>query len=266
MADSTLKNLLNRLLPLALIFVASFVAGAEWQVVGELAHPVTGAQAVAYDSKIYIFGGESDETGGAVDIIQEFDPYDFSCRVLNIKMLEPRSHFVADKSGDSLVLATGVTFAFDEAGLIEGWKPYGLPTSLATHDYFRRINATGGVFGDKLYIVGGYAPIEFGFLSLPYIVEYDLRQRETTYSHPLVDAILPYQHLSAFLDSNLVIFGGVYNGVSNKILRFNLVTHELDTLALELSQPRAAGGVAVDYDGAAYLIGGYNETQRAIWI
>ncbi len=253
--------LLFILLPTNLLFSQA----NEWEKTGELCLPVANAQAVVYKEKIYILGGYSGESNEAVYAIQEFDPVSGSCTIVG-KMQTPRSGFIADIFNDSILICGGVSENTLKASSIEIWQPTNAAAIFATDSSLNRINPTGGIYKQSsLFVIGGYADPSFGIISpLSYIVELNLESKKATFVSEPSDEPLPYQQSSAFYDEGVYIFGGVYNGVSNKVHKFDISSHKNERIYPNLIRARAGAVAVKTEDGRIYLIGGYNERAAAI--
>jgi hypothetical protein len=71
--------------------------------------------------------------------------------------------------------------------------------------------------------------------------------------------------MSAVYGNDIYIFGGVVNGISQNIYKFNIINHSFEELDLKLLEPRAGGRAIVDdYFNNIYIIGGYNEASTAL--
>ncbi len=240
-----------------------FAQPNEWEKAGELCVPVANGQAVVYKEKIYILGGYSGESNNAVDVIQEFDPSDGSCAIVG-KMQTPRSGFIADIFDDYILACGGVSENKLSASSIELWQPNNAAGILAKNPFLNRINPTGGIYKERLFVIGGYSDPIFGFFPLPYIVEFNLSTKKITFVDELSDESLPYQQSSAFYDNGVYILGGVYNGVSNKVYKFDISNHDNERIYPNLIYARAGAVAVTAKDGQIYLIGGYNEKSAAI--
>ncbi|MBZ0199056.1 MAG: T9SS type A sorting domain-containing protein, partial [Ignavibacteriaceae bacterium] len=76
---------------------------------------------------------------------------------------------------------------------------------------------------------------------------------------------LPEQQMTAKKGNYIYIFGGVINGISNRIFRFNILTKAFERLPVNLIEPRAGGRAVLDYTtGQIFIIGGYNENSSAL--
>ena len=68
--------------------------------------------------------------------------------------------------------------------------------------------------------------------------------------------------MSVRIDSIVYLFGGVHFNVTNKVVAFNLISHKIDTRG-NMSGVRA-GGSAVGFRNEIYILGGYDESSKAL--
>jgi FlgD Ig-like domain/Kelch motif len=261
---------MKKLMLIFLMLCGTVPVGAQkyiWKIAGQMTHPVWGGQ-LAYDIKsqgnlIYILGGYSDSTRKSVDWIQEYDIANNKWSIVG-HMKRPREQFVADiwnnqimYFGDSLVNNT----------TLESWDfktANSIPVIFdSTNSNFDRSYSTGHIVGNNLYIVGGLSPTG---TTLPYIVGYDLMQKQVTLtSKEITSSGKPRQHMSFIIGDNIYIFGGATIGISDSTNRFNIPTTTLSTLSVNLLEHRAAGAAVYNpIIQKGFIIGGYNETNKAM--
>ena len=238
----------------------------QWSVVSEMPVPVAGGQAVIKDSLILIIGGTAittpNSSGEIINIVQVFDPQQNAWQILDGGMLAPRSGFVAGIYDNLLYSCGGVwevsggPFGFG----LECWDFLADPLFLNFNLEFSRINTTGLVHQNKLYLIGGI-PLAADSLQLSYIVEYDLAASAITYSGNIgFDAgSLPFQQMSARIGDDIYIFGGVRFGISRDVFKFSTIDHSLVELT-PLNREIAGGAAVAVNDEEIYLIGGFNES------
>jgi N-acetylneuraminic acid mutarotase len=240
--------------------------GNNWEIISRMPHPVYGGQALVVDSLIYILGGYSDSLSGTTNIIQTYDPRIGEWAEAG-RMIESRRNFVAAKLDDSsIVTCGGVWMNTDNIFSIEiiNVRSYGVDyAEIIKHDInFNRTYFTGHVYNNRLYLFGGYS--QFVADTIPFIVNFDLNSesvaavKDSLYQSNL----MLYHHTSEKIDSTVYIFGGIHNGVSRRVSAFNLNSYEYQTVG-ELQGVRA-GGKAIAHGNEIYIIGGYNETSRAL--
>lgn len=245
-----------------IIISNTLLAQVDWQVVGEMQLPIAGGQAFPNNGNVYIMGGWSDSTQSYVNWIQKYSTFLFIWK-LNTYMQEARFGFASDFVGDTVYYFGGVFNSASSDSSIEFWSvPIG-SNYLDENSNFQRIFSSGIIRNGKFYVIGGNPLSGPNFGQLPYLVEYDLTtgavsfQENNLYSFD----ILPEQQMCAAIGDDIYIFGGVFNGVSQKIFKFSTVNHTFEELPIELPVPRA-GGSAVRFGDSnqIYLIGGYNES------
>jgi N-acetylneuraminic acid mutarotase len=239
---------------------------AEWEIIGEMPIPVSGGQAVVMDDKIFILGGHIDTLSLATDAIQAFDPLTDQWEIVG-RMGARRSNFVADRYGDSIIICGGVIQDSINNKSIEMFE--GAPADYANvsdfQAYVNRIHAAGGVYGENLYLFGGFQDPTFAPLPFPYMFEYHIPSQTISYQDSaLFRDVIPYQQLAARVDEEFYIFGGVYNNISNKAYKFHTRTHAFDKMDISLIIARAAGQAVADDQNRIFVIGGYNENDAAI--
>jgi N-acetylneuraminic acid mutarotase len=250
----------------ALILVSIAFTGWSntWKVVGEMPHPVFGGEAIVIDSLIYIFGGWSDSLDQPTNLIQSYNPRTNEWQMVG-EMQENRYGFILDQLDDSSVIACGGVWANTfNVFSIEKWDfRYQVTTPgeiLNFNPNFNRVWFTGHIFEEKLYLFGGIAsPVIVDTLMLPFIVFYDFNSFNLGIVEDSIyqDNFLPYHHSSVRRENKIFIFGGVYNGISNRVLTFDLESHEIEFIG-SLKKVRA-GSQAVSWKDQIYLIGGYQE-------
>ena len=202
------------------LFILSSAISSEWQVVSKMPHPVSGGQALVLDSLIYIFGGYSDSTGKAVNLIQVYDPQRNSWRIGG-RMLVARHGFVADKLNDSIVVYCGGIWepSTDISSIessIEYWNRFSNAIDAAEirsyNSNFKRVLFTGHIYKKQLFIFGGTTAHSMAdTVMLPYILQYKLDNSATNALHERLyeSNDLPYHHMSVREDSIVYLFGGV---------------------------------------------------------
>jgi hypothetical protein len=259
------RSIIILLLPLILFTIC--YAG-QWEVIGDMPLPVSGGQALVLDSLIYILGGVSDSLS-PVNWIQVYDPAANQWQMAG-QMLWPRYGFVADRLNDSLVVLCGGIWQNTPNSLnIELWN-YKFMTqdqnlNLTNDTNFNRIYFTGHVYGNSLFLFGGLmAPFQSDSSNLSFIVQYDIFSAMVS---PLQEAVysnvsLPYHHMSVRLGSVVYLIGGVHFNLSDKVMKYDLETNLLE--AAGTIHGVRAGGQAVTDDSRIYIIGGYNERERAL--
>ncbi len=237
----------------------------QWEVVDEMPWPVANADACVDNGNIYIVGGYSDSTQGNVNWILKYNSYIKLWKHIS-QMNFKRIGLVAGRTIDSAYYLGGVIDTTANTETMESWGFSDAPVISNYNLQFDRTNATGLINNDNFYIIGGNPSISRSS-NIPYIIEYNVTSRNITYSSDTLftDGTLPEQQMSVLQGSDILIFGGVLNGISQKIYKFNTISHSFEILPLNLLTPRAAGrAVYVPETGEIYIIGGYNEQDAAL--
>ena len=236
-----------------------------WEVYDQMNYPVARGEMVVINDVIYILGGYSDNTQGNINLIQKYNPIltgvwkDFG------NMLLQRSGFVAGSYSGNVYYFGGVNSLMPNADAIEMWDLNQTGEVYYNDINFTRIYATGNFQSNKLYLIGGNPTTATTYL--PYIVSFDLQTHsiEVLENSIYNNRTLPEHQMSAIMSNSIYIFGGVINGLSQNIYKFNLTTKTLELLPVQLLQLRAAGAaVAVPSIGKIYIIGGFNESNNCL--
>lgn len=236
-----------------------------WEVYDQMDYPVARGEMVVINDVIYILGGYSDSTQCNVTVIQKYNPIltgvwkDFG------DMLLQRSGFVAGSYLGNVYYFGGVNSLLPNADAIEKWDLNQTGQAYYNNVNFTRIYAAGNLQSNKFYIIGGNPTTTAAYL--PYIVSYDLQTNsiEVLENSIYNNRALPEHQMSAVMSNSIFIFGGVINGLSQNIYKFDLTTKTLELLPVQLLQLRAAGAaVAVPSVGKIYIIGGFNESNNSL--
>lgn len=254
-----------------LLFLVSFPAAAQvkWEVIGNMQRPVSGAQAVVLNNKIYVIGGYSSIDQKTVNWIQEFDPNTYTWKQVG-EMKANRKGFYVAKSLASIFFIGGIEESSPYIYNLEFWNPSNPSNTLLTgnENNFNRIFATGNYSDNKLYLFGGFSsPNVSDSTTLSYFIEYDLQNNRvlTDSNFNYVSNDFPNQQMSAIVENNIYIFGGTLNGLLKSIHEYNTVTNEFVEFGSELSSPRAGGAAVKDENSNnVYLIGGFDEGNAAL--
>ncbi|MEW6509166.1 MAG: T9SS type A sorting domain-containing protein [Bacteroidota bacterium] len=258
---------------LLLVLTAGCIKAQEakyiWNVRGSMKYPVSGAQVVydiaASSDKIYLLGGYSDSLQSEVDWIQEYDVVKNSWRIVG-RMLQPREQFVADIWKNSIMYFGGAVGSSTDKNSIETWD-YKIVTNLpSVYDRaknFGRSFSTGQIVGNTLYIIGGNPSTQSD--TLDYIVGYNLDTKQVGFTFKSPSANTFSQRMTFIVSPYIYIFGGVLNGVTNTIQRFNISQQKLENLTEKLLDVRAAGSAVYNpLSQKGFIIGGYNEKFGAL--
>ncbi len=257
---------MKKFVVILILFSGMIFAQNEWEIEGIMPQPVAGAEAYTDRNNIYIFGGFSDSTQDYVDWIQQ---YKVSLNIWknNGQMNLDRFGFSTDLYNDSLYIVGGVHSTNVENQSIESWSFVGAPIISAANENFNRIFSTGSIYNGNLYLIGGNPYPDSNVVKPPYIIEYNISSAAVTNTVEgnYGNSELPEQQMSARIGDDIYIFGGVINGISQKIYKYNVVSHKLDLLPVELLEPRAGGkAIRVSYTNSIWIIGGFNENSRAL--
>jgi hypothetical protein len=252
---------------IAIILSGNLLAQDVWKKISEMPFPVSGGQVIYNQSisnpKFYILGGYSDYFQKSVDWIQEYDLSTHEWKFVG-SMNSPRSFFIAGLWDTTIVFSGGAEVTSSSKEVLEAWN---YKSSAAPFNYFSRPNlnrsyATGHIYGDNLLVIGGRSLLSE---NISYIVEYNLKSKSETYKYDFPTAEIPREHMSFYLNNVAYIFGGVFNGVKTWVKAYRIDQKQLVDRTDLLTEPRA-GGTAV-YNPKlrkGYLIGGYNESKRAL--
>ena len=237
-----------------------------WEVRGEMPIPVAGAASIIDKGNIYIFGGYSSDTQSFVDYIQKYSTH-LSIWKLSSHMLNPRFGFWAGIENDTVYFFGGLDDTISNSAALEFWN-MGDPTVIFdTNKIFDRIFPGAVIYGDRIFIFGGNSSAITGAQKTPYIVEYSIAERKFRYQNDSLysEGDLPEQQMIVRKGNYIYIFGGVINGVSNKIFKFDIATRSFERLPVNLMEPRAGGRAVLNYSTREiYIIGGYNENNPAM--
>ncbi|MBN2571757.1 MAG: T9SS type A sorting domain-containing protein [Ignavibacteriales bacterium] len=235
-----------------------------WHIYKNLKFPVAGGQIVVHDLSIYIFGGYSDSTQSNVDWIQKYDS-DTKDWSIVAHMKNVRYGLVADIFNDEVFYYGDVEYPdFGLFGL-EKWNfDPAFPSSM--HNYspqLDRVFSTGNIYDGKFYLIGGDSYFIDDSL-VEYIVEYDIATASVTFNDDFSFSTKPSRQMSAMIEDDIFIFGGIVNGVSQNIYKFNTQDHSFEMLNIQLFEPRASGGAVSISDSQIIIIGGFDELGKKI--
>jgi len=237
-----------------------------WQERGEMPIPVAGAASITDKGNIYIFGGYSSSTQNFVDYIQKYSTH-LSIWKLSEHMMNPRFGFWAGIENDTVYYFGGLDDTISNSNSLELWN-IGNPTlTLDTNKIFDRVFSSAVIDSNRILIFGGNSSAIIGAQKTPYIVEYSIAGKDIRYQNDSLysDGDLPEQQMIVKKGNFIYIFGGVINGVSNRIFKFDVTTHSFERLPVNLLEPRAGGRAVLNYStGEIYIIGGYNENNPAM--
>lgn len=253
----------NRIFAFALLLLAPrLIAQAYWQAAAPLPIAVAGGQAVVHDDKIYLLSGWSDSLAAPAAIVQIYDPQLDRWQVQR-DAADARHAFYLFTLNNQACWAGGLTRNSQNNQELLQWDFIHPPQVAQTRAIFDRVHANAFAFGRQLFLVGGYA----GSASATpaFITGFDLDSQQVIYQETTTfPGDLPYQQQAAEMEGQYYIFGGVYNGVLNRIFRFNPQTYNLARVFPNLMEPRAGGQAVTVADRGIYLLGGYNEAHATL--
>ncbi|MBK8944148.1 MAG: hypothetical protein IPM32_02655 [Ignavibacteriae bacterium] len=102
---------------------------------------------------------------------------------------------------------------------------------------------------------------------MAYLIEYNLNESKIIHEIDTLfkDEDFPEQQMSEVIGNNIFIFGGVINGISQDIYKYNIVDHSYAKLDVKLLEPRAGGRAIIGSEpNQILIIGGYNETSQTL--
>lgn len=248
------------------LFGTNIGFGQNWEYKGEMQKPVAGGAIWNDYENIYILGGYSDSVQNNVNWYQTYFPFSETWNIDTISTA--RYGLVANFYNGSTYYFGGSNS--DARTLIGINKIENSPTDGVTINKdinFNRNFSNGHIINGKYYIIGGNPQPGTQTDTIPYIIEYGLEDTTISYTTDslFTDGELPEQQMSAAIGNDIFIFGGVINGVSKDIYKFNVISKSYEKLEIELLEPRAGGQVVnSEFSNSIYIIGGYNENSAAL--
>lgn len=263
-----MKNLILKYLFLLITTSNAVAQNLHWQEVTRMLLPVEGHRAIALDSVILIIGGYSDSLNSVVDLVQEYNPYTNTWRIIG-KTKYKRVNFISSRMGDSLFIFGGI---FKRPSIIdyyslEVWKINTQPYIFRYNTLFNRFYSGSIFLQDKIYLFGGRKVyFHSDTTKLKYLVEYDILNDSVLFSierFPNTPETPFYQSVGK-LNNNVFIFGGVSSGILNTIYRFNVQNKSLTRAPINLLIPRAGSEAIELNNNSIIIIGGFNEIYSAL--
>ncbi len=244
-----------------------FAQDKGWRFFGNMNNPVAGGKAICQYDNIYVFGGYSKTEQANVTWIQRYATYSNYNEVF-ASMKVARYGLEVSLLNNKFYIAGGVHDSAKTNNTLEILDSSydGLTSVVKSDSNFNRIFSTG-VFKDSLfYLIGGHPYSEYDDTdTISYIVECNVNSDLVCYKSNSSTSKFPEQQMSVIAGDNIYIFGGVFNGVLQTIFKFNIPTRKLDTLDVELLEPRAGGGAVYNAEEKnVYIIGGFNEGNPAL--
>lgn len=263
-----MKNFIKYLIVIFLLAASAAAQELNWTLAGEMRFPVAGASAFSFGDIIYLNGGYSGEIQSNVDWQQKFNTSQGVWKIVG-NMHYERFGLYTGRINEFAYIFGGVSNNSSSGNSLESWEFIGSAlTVIQDSSYqFNRILTTGAAVGNKIYLIGGNPFAANDSLDLSYIIEYDVLQQSITFSDDtsFAGASLPEQQMAAAIGSDIYIFGGVTNGISNKIYKFSTTTNTLKELKVTLLAPRAAGAAVYSEEfNSIYIFGGYNEDNLSL--
>ena len=250
------------IIPICLIYSQQ----GNWNIVGKMQNPVAGGE-ILFDGmqenpKFYILGGYSlDYLQTKVNWIQEYDVLKDTMKMSTFSMNSPRSSFIADLWDSTIVYLGGSKDNSSESlDIFNGHES----VVYDTNKNFNRLNASGHVIGNDLFIIGGTNSTSND--DFPFIADYNLKQKRITYSFSFLNFFKDAQDImTVVVDSAIYLIGGVINTPVNMINKFSISNKNLSFLSQHLSLPRAGGSAVYNSNSKKiFVIGGYDQINSAL--
>lgn len=240
----------------------------EWVKIGDMPSPVADAAIVFYQTGMYVLGGYSETTQSSVNFIQRYSSSDNTWQNSERVMLSPRRAFVSVAYSGALFSAGGAGSDSQFANSLEILDFFN-PSLVSgnPHSNFDRKSCSGVLYSGKLYLIGGNPDQIILGHNYPYITNYDLSNNvmSTIENQVFANRRLPEQQMVEIFQDEIYIFGGVLNGVSQDIYKYDISDQTLIKLDIKLLEPRAAGqAVILGDESMIFIMGGYNENVNAM--
>ena len=237
-----------------------------WNIVGKMQNPVAGGEilfnGMQENPKFYLLGGYSlDYLQTKVNWIQEYDVLNDTMKMSTFSMNSPRSSFIADLWDSTIVYLGGSKDNSSESlDIFNGHES----VVYDTNKNFNRLNASGHVIGNDLFIIGGTNSTSND--NFPFIADYNLKQKRITYSFSFLNFFKDAQDImTVVVDSAVYLIGGVINTPVNMINKFSISNKNLSLLSQHLSLPRAGGSAVYNSNTKKiFVIGGYDQINSAL--
>jgi hypothetical protein len=251
---------------LLLFSIAVYGQTDEWRIIGNMATPVAEGELVFYQQDMYMLGGYSDAYQSEVNSIRRYNIEQNTWTSIGTMVL-PRKSFAAVSYNREIFSIGGLSGDNTGSSGIEVFN-YDFSEIINTHsNYFNRYYSSGVLFGRELFIIGGNPANINPSINNPYIYKYDLRDDIVTNVENEYFAFhkLPEQQMAEIYQDEIYIFGGVFNGISDDIYKYDINDSTLVKLSVHLSEPRAAGqAIRLSDENIILIIGGYNETNDVL--
>jgi len=239
----------------------------QWVIIGNMPNPVADAAMVFYQTGMYVMGGYSESTQSSVDFIQKYDYVNNSWQNSELLMVSPRRAFVSAAYSREIFSLGGVTPGAQHENSIEVWDFFNPSIIAGNNSHFNRKSSAGVVYGGRLFVFGGNPEQVIPNINYPYILKYNLSSNTfgVVEDQVFANRKLPEQQMTEIFQSQVYIFGGVLNGITQDIYKFDISNETLIKLDIKLLEPRAAGQAVVFGDESyIFIMGGYNESSEAL--
>ena len=249
-----------------LVLIGGAAADAAWKIIDDMPVPVMGGEAVVYEGKIYIFGGFSDSLRSAVNLVQVFDPAAPLGERWSIagRMQVARGNCIAGLFRDRIFLLGGRSGFLGQERIAptEVFSPIeGGSRVIQAPPVLNRIGASGVVWKNLLLVIGGYVNLTAD--APPYLVIYDLLDDKIVQQFDPFPGLMQYDQVIAPAGDRLFVFGGIRQGVSNRVYELNPANWQFSRIHPDLKRPLAGFTAVTALNDSVYLIGGYNEKLTA---
>lgn len=239
----------------------------QWVIIGNMPNPVADASIVFYQTGMYVLGGYSESTQSSVDFIQKYDYVNNSWQNSELLMVSPRRAFVSAAYSREIFSLGGITPGAQHENSIEVWDFFNPSIIAGNNSNFNRKSSAGVVYGGRLFVFGGNPEQVIPNINYPYIFKYNLSSNTfgVVEDQVFANRKLPEQQMTEIFQSQVYIFGGVLNGITQDIYKFDISNETLIKLDIKLLEPRAAGQAVVFGDESfIFIMGGYNENSEAL--
>jgi N-acetylneuraminic acid mutarotase len=238
-----------------------------WSSIGKMISPVACGE-VLYNGmqgnpKFYLLGGYSvDYLQTRVNWIQEYNIVNGTWKMFPFSMKSSRGSFIAGLWDSTTIVCLGGS----KDNYLESFDFINGNESVVydTNYNFNRLNASGHVVGNDLFVIGGTNAASAD--NFPFIADYNLKQKKITYSFSFLNFFKDAQDImTVVVDSSIYLIGGVINTPVNMINKFSISDKNLSLLPQHLSLPRAGGSAVYNANSKKiYVIGGYDQINSAL--
>ncbi|MFZ1292489.1 MAG: kelch repeat-containing protein [Melioribacteraceae bacterium] len=249
-----------------LIATVTFAQFSYWEFYSTMPRPVAGGDVWQKDNNIIIIGGYSDSTQNYTNWVQRYNLFSNLWNIDTIRTT--RFGLVVENYNNKIYFFGGVNSEDSTINGIANWNDdFTFENALNFDQNFNRIFSTGHIIDDNFYIIGGNPLSGTRSDTMAYIIEYNLTESKIINK---IDTLFttedfPEQQMSEVIGNDIFIFGGVINGISQDIYKYNIVDHSYTKLDIKLLEPRAGGRAVIGSEpNQILIIGGYNETSQAL--